>query len=207
MVDLLAMAAKKGEKLKRTLRRRIAREGRLRRALRWRRRRTKRLAASAKARRSRQLARKLRKTTTAAHNATVVSRRRLANFRAKLRRRASNRLWGGSRFFTNRAIDIAKRHGVPVTSRKRPPFHYLSRRNPGSDHNASNLTADAVDLGTLTGEGLAYAIAREFGLGEKYSTGNFYSYYVRHNGRLYRIQILWGVADHYNHVHVGVRRA
>lgn len=129
-------------------------------------------------------------------------RSELADYRAKLSAAASNGLWGGSRYWTNRAVKIGDRFGAPVMSRKRTE---ALNGNTASDHNTWNRTADAVDLGTFSGADLAHAIARDFGIAG-YSTGNYNSYFVRRNGVTYRVQILWAVEGHFNHVHVGVRR-
>jgi hypothetical protein len=153
------------------------------------------------------LIRTLRKRTAAAHRRTQRSlakgrqwRRQLNELRKRLRASASDRLWGGSRYFTNRAIEAAA--GYTVTSRKRAS---VLNGNTGSDHNIWNVTADAVDFGTFNGADLAHELADLFGI-EGYSTGNFNSYFVTHNGHAYRIQILWAVEGHFNHVHLGARR-
>ena len=62
--------------------------------------------------------------------------------RGTLRRRLSNRKWGGSRFYTNRAIEAVSRR-KRITSRKR----WSLFGNPGSDHFAGNLLADAGPRG------------------------------------------------------------
>lgn len=115
------------------------------------------------------------------------------------------RLWGGSRRVINEdVIPVAKRFGVPITSRKRAANDPLSISNPGSDHNEANKTADAVDLGTFNGRDLAHAIAKALGI-SGYSTGNFNSYFIQRHGHTYRVQILWAVEGHFDHVHVGIR--
>lgn len=118
------------------------------------------------------------------------------------RRRLSNRMWGGSRYWTNRAIDAVPR--MRITSRKRA---VVLGGNRASDHNVFNLTADAVDLATTTGGDNARRIARALGI-TNYTTGNFNHYFVKRTrfSRTYRVQILWAVRGHFDHVHVGVRR-
>lgn len=113
--------------------------------------------------------------------------------------------WQGSLAMAERAIGAGRRAGVPVTSRKRHWSHPLSRSNPDSDHNTANKGSYALDFGTFSGARLAHMIARVFGI-KNYNTGNYNFYYVRWMGRTFRIQILWAVAGHYNHVHLGVRR-
>lgn len=115
-------------------------------------------------------------------------------------------LWGGGRRIINEeVIPVAQRFGVAVTSRKRAANDPLSISNPSSDHNKANTNADAVDLGTFSGADLAHAIARALGI-KGYSVGNFNSYFIERHGVTYRVQILWAVEGHYDHVHVGIRR-
>jgi hypothetical protein len=136
--------------------------------------------------------------------------RRLADLieKAKLRQPKSGtgKLHGTRAIINNEVIPVAKKYGAPVTSRKRAATHPLSRANPGSDHNAAVKTADAVDFGTYSGDGLARAIARNLGI-SNYTTGNYSAYYIKRNARSYRVQILWAVSGHYDHVHVGVKLA
>jgi hypothetical protein len=113
--------------------------------------------------------------------------------------------WGGSRYFTNQAVDVAAKHGVGISRRKwsGPPIN----GNFGSDHNVWNTSADAVDLPTFDGQDLAEDIARR--LGVSYAPGSWNNSYTSRNGQQYRVQILWAAPDgsHRDHVHVGVRRA
>lgn len=112
---------------------------------------------------------------------------------------------GGCRsIINNEVVPVAKKYGVPITSRKRAANHPLSIANPSSDHNAANRTADAIDLGTIDGAPVAYAIAHSLGI-TGYSTGNYNGYYIERAGKTFRVQILWAVSGHYDHVHVGVR--
>lgn len=114
--------------------------------------------------------------------------------------------WAGSR---NVAESIgprrlAARHGAVITSRKRPANHPLSIANPGSDHNEANTTAYAIDFATFTGKALAHAIARRLGI-DNYRTGTFESYTIHRGGATFRVQILWDVSGHLNHVHLGIK--
>lgn len=115
--------------------------------------------------------------------------------------------WAGTKSIaTNEVIPVARRYGVPITSRKRAASHPLSISNPSSDHNAANEDAYAVDFGTYDGSALAYAIAHSLGL-SGYTTGNFAGYLIERAGRTFRVQILWAVEGHYDHVHVGIKRS
>lgn len=96
-------------------------------------------------------------------------------------------------------------YGAPITSRKRAANDPLSISNPSSDHNEANTTAYAWDLATFNGASLAHAIARDLGI-SGYSTGNYNGYTIYRNGVAFRVQILWAVPGHFNHVHCGIRR-
>jgi hypothetical protein len=115
--------------------------------------------------------------------------------------------WAGTKSIaTNEVIPVARRYGVPITSRKRAADHPLSIANWSSDHNAANRDAYAVDFGTYDGSALAYAIAHALGI-SGYTTGNYAAYLIERAGRTFRIQILWAVDGHYDHVHVGIKRS
>ena len=112
--------------------------------------------------------------------------------------------WMGAQAVCESVAHLGPKHGAFISSRKRPWWHILSRQNPGSDHNEANKNAYALDFGTFNGGALAHALARALGI-RNYSTGNFNIYAVRIQGAVFHIQILWGVAGHFNHVHLGVR--
>ena len=115
--------------------------------------------------------------------------------------------WAGTKsIVVNEVIPVGKRYGAPITSRKRAANHPLSISNASSDHNAANEDAFAVDFGSYAGEGLALAIAHALGI-SGYTTGNFNAYYIERAGRNFRVQILWAVEAHFDHVHVGVKAA
>jgi hypothetical protein len=109
--------------------------------------------------------------------------------------------WSGSRYVIEDRVDpVMARHGIPVTSRKRTD----TLGNPGSDHDVGNTTAYATDYGTYDGAEAAHGVARSLGI-DNYSVGDYTSYYVTFGGRTFRVQILWAVSGHFDHVHVGVR--
>ena len=159
-------------------------------------------------------ARRYRKTGEAGHaKAAKGHARAVRKLRKLIRRHIARRPesgtgpWGGSKsIITNEVLPVARRYGVPVTSRKRPASHPLTIANPSSDHSALATTAYAVDLGTTSGSALAYAIAHALGI-SNYSTGNYVGHYIQRNGQAFRVQILWAVSGHYDHVHVGIRRS
>lgn len=122
-------------------------------------------------------------------------------------RRASNKLYRGSRGLTNKALDIAvKDHGMSREghSRKRSIIPRGSSRS--SWHNTWILNADAIDLGTFTGEQLARDLARHFGA--SYQPHQWNLSVVTYKGKRYLVQILWLAPDgsHTDHVHFGAKR-
>lgn len=122
--------------------------------------------------------------------------------RVVARHSPTNSLYGGARGVTNEVIRIVGDR-APVTSRKRPASHPLSRANPASDHNEANRTADAVDFGIANAYGLAREIAAK--LGGKW-TRDYDSFVIRRRGRRYRVQIIAGTHGTGPHLHVGVKR-
>lgn len=159
-------------------------------------------------------ARLWRKTKKAGHGKAAVKHgkavkkleRIIDRVKARLRPPSGEGKWGGCRsIINNEVVPVAKRYGVPITSRKRAANHPLSISNPSSDHNRANKNSDAVDLGTYQGEALAKSIAHQLGIGG-YSVGNFNRYTINRAGKSFSVQILWAVTAHYDHVHVGIRR-
>jgi hypothetical protein len=115
--------------------------------------------------------------------------------------------WGGSKsIIENEVLPVARRYGIPVTSRKRAATDPLTIANPSSDHSVLSTESYAADLGTYDGSALAYAIAHALGI-SGYSTGNYTGHYITRAGKTFRVQILWAVEGHFDHVHVGIRRA
>lgn len=110
--------------------------------------------------------------------------------------------WAGAASIVEREIvPVFERRGVPITSRKRTS----TLGNPSSDHYIGNTTAYAVDAGTYDGADDARAVAASLGF-TNYTIGNYNHYFLKRCGRTFRVQILWAVSGHFNHVHVGVRR-
>lgn len=113
--------------------------------------------------------------------------------------------WGGSAHAVRRTQHIPPKAGAPLTSAKRARNHPLSLSNPGSDHNEANRSAYAHDYATFRGSGIATAIRRYWG-NYAPASGTYAGYYVRVNGSIFRLQTLWAVSGHFNHVHHGARR-
>jgi hypothetical protein len=142
------------------------------------------------------------------------ARDRLEELRAIRRRRAAANdgpdsgegPWAGTQSIIElEVLPVFARFGVPVTSLKRAADHPLSISNPSSDHNMANTTAYAADGATYNGEPVARAIATALGI-SGFSVGNYNGYTIYRAGNAFRVQILWAVSGHYDHVHVGIRR-
>lgn len=116
--------------------------------------------------------------------------------------------WGGSMpralWFARVADDWAKTNGKAgslVTSQKRSRKQTDSGNT--SDHYEGNSDAYAVDIAAAGAEGdaiLAY-IMQKFGYPE-YKGGSWFNITI--NG--YRYQIGWRVKNHFDHIHIGVKR-
>jgi lysozyme len=111
--------------------------------------------------------------------------------------------WAGCRRVIDKEVlPIARRYGVPVTSRKRGT---ALNGNTASDHNVWNKTADAVDLGTYNGAGLARAIAKQLG-NSGWQSNSYATWNIKRGGATFRAQVLWGAGvGHGDHVHVGLK--
>ena len=106
--------------------------------------------------------------------------------------------WGGSVHPCRRAIRVAEKHKLTVTSRKR------SWGSSGSDHNVAQKRSFAVDLSngsspTKEMDRTAYEIAAILGH-PQWRSGilNVWQGPVR-------AQLIWRTDGHWNHVHFGVR--
>lgn len=106
--------------------------------------------------------------------------------------------WGGSK---DVAYELTR--GIARGSQKRSTRDTASGNV--SDHWTGCRECYAVDCGVASlaaGDRVAATILRR--LGRSYRPGDPVSINVNVNG--FRVQVLWRVADHYDHVHVGVRR-
>ncbi len=112
--------------------------------------------------------------------------------------------WGGSEGVADAAKGIAASMGVPVTCQKRD-YDATIRvgSNTGSDHYTGNTTAFATDFGVSgsRGDQLARAIATKYGIPQNTK------HTIQVGDRRYRLQLLWRVSGHYDHVHLGIRAA
>lgn len=117
--------------------------------------------------------------------------------------------WGGSEGVARTAKRIAANMGIPVTSQKRNLADTIRvGSSTASDHYTGNTTAFAVDFGVSgsRGDALARNICKAYGIPTS-AIGTFNNYYKVIDGVRYRIQLLWRVSGHFDHVHVGIRRA
>ena len=117
--------------------------------------------------------------------------------------------WGGSQNVANAAKRIAASMGIPVTSQKRNLADTIRvGSSTASDHYTGNTTAFAVDFGVAgaRGDQLARAIASKYGIPQG-NIGTFNGHVINVDGARYRLQLLWRVAGHFDHVHLGIRRA
>jgi murein DD-endopeptidase MepM/ murein hydrolase activator NlpD len=117
--------------------------------------------------------------------------------------------WGGSEGVADAAKDIARQMGIPVTSQKRDlAATQRVGSSTGSDHFTGNTNAFAVDLGVsgARGDQLARAIAQRYGIPES-NIGTYNRHVINVDGQRYSLQLLWKVQGHFDHVHLGIRRA
>lgn len=108
--------------------------------------------------------------------------------------------WGGSRDFFDALI-------YPLASQMNMGADYDDKEYghaAGGDHDPGVTNAFAEDFPTFSGADFANAIGRKFGRSS--NTGTFDFIYYKWRGFTWRIQILWAVEGHFNHVHIGVRR-
>ena len=106
--------------------------------------------------------------------------------------------WGGSE---SPALAIAKLSGLPISSQKRDRM--LTASGNPSDHWKGSKQSYAVDLGTsgAAGDAAFRKIVTALGRPEL-KPGAWHNLNI--NG--YRYQIGWRTKDHYDHIHVGVKK-
>lgn len=121
--------------------------------------------------------------------------------RGTRRRKLSNAMWGGSRFYTNRAIEAVSA-SVPITSRKRR----FSFGNRGSDHFFLNLRADAVDRGITNSRASAVRVAKATGHPDPENVKDFGTWVTKRNRKSFEHQLIWSTHGTGPHLHYGVHR-
>jgi hypothetical protein len=124
----------------------------------------------------------------------------------------STNAWNGTDAVADLAKRIAASMGIIGTGKRAHTVNGTSSTE--SDHHTSQRGAYAVDFGVLAkfgprakevGTELATKIAQAYGIPPPY-VGTYKKHYLLWNGIHVRIQILWRVTGHYDHVHFGVRR-
>lgn len=123
--------------------------------------------------------------------------------------RGLDNAWGGSQRVAERAIAPALAAGGYITSRKRDDtMTLLAGSTRGSDHHVGNLQAYAIDFGVnrdlAVGDRVFSAIRQTFGIPT--TAGSYTRYNITDGGQVFSLQLLWRVPDHFDHVHLGVRR-
>jgi hypothetical protein len=75
-----------------------------------------------------------------------------------------------------------------------------------SDHYEGNSTAYALDCACslATGDSVIGKLGAALGV-ENFRGGRTLNVNVTRNGRRYRVQVLWRVPDHYDHIHIGAK--
>ncbi len=121
----------------------------------------------------------------------------------------AGRGWGGSEGVADTAKALARSMGIPLTSTKRnlADTHRVGSTT-GSDHYTGNTNAYAADFGVsgARGDDLARRIADAYGI-PRSNIGTFNRHTITVDGQRYSVQLLWRVSGHYDHVHLGIRRA
>jgi flagellar hook-length control protein FliK len=119
---------------------------------------------------------------------------------------AAKAAWGGAQAAAQRAKDIGLEMGFTVSSEKRSKTSSIGS-TPHSDHHVSQKQAFALDFPATGARGtaLAQAISKAYGFPEQ-ALGTYHKHNFQFEDNTYRMQVLWEVKGHYDHVHVGVRR-
>jgi peptidoglycan hydrolase-like protein with peptidoglycan-binding domain len=114
--------------------------------------------------------------------------------------------WAGSEGMADVAKAVARQMGIPVTSMKRSAAGSIGS-STGSDHHVSQKNAYAVDFGVAGSRGtqMAHRLAKAYNLKPPY-IGTYRNHFIKVEGKTYRVQLLWKVQGHYDHVHMGFRR-
>lgn len=141
---------------------------------------------------------------------TVTTLRRVPNAAASQPGQGLARLprgggYAGTEAIVKKLVDpIAAKAGIKASNYKRTPADNAAVGGSAtSDHLTTNRRSYAADYPTTSGEQLAHRLARAVGI-KDFSTGNFTHYDVKIGGRQFRVQILWNVEGHHDHVHFGL---
>jgi len=116
--------------------------------------------------------------------------------------------WGGSQRVAEKARAVAASLGIPVTSEKRTLADTVRvGSSTASDHYTGNTMAFALDFGVAgsRGDQLALRLAEAYGIPPSH-IGTHKGHVIREGAASFRLQLLWRVAGHFDHVHLGIRR-
>lgn len=117
--------------------------------------------------------------------------------------------YGGTELLARDAISFARDLGFSAGSQKRGTIIRNGRVLSGtrSDHHHAQRNAYAVDFPArgARGDALAAQLARRYGMPGN-GAGTYEGRNIRIDGETYRVQLLWRVQGHYDHVHLGFRR-
>lgn len=109
--------------------------------------------------------------------------------------------WGGTADVFDQFIHpFMRRQGLSPGAQKE------TGHAPQGDHDPSSRTSYATDYPTFNGAAIANRLGRVLGRNGD-SVGTYATFNVKIDGRMFRVQILWGVPDHHDHIHVGLRAA
>lgn len=116
--------------------------------------------------------------------------------------------WGGSQSVMDQLVTpFMRKNGLSVGSAKRTPGQNSAVGGaPGSDHLTTSTSSYAVDFATGNGAAAATGLARAMGQ-KSWRPGTYNRFNITAAGKRFSVQILWAVPGHFDHVHVGIRRA
>lgn len=108
--------------------------------------------------------------------------------------------WGGTApIFKQFIHPFMEDHGISPGAEKE------EGHTGGSDHALTSENAYATDYPTNDGAKVANELGRAMGRSGD-SVGTYERFEVTVDGKTFSVQILWGVKDHYDHIHVGIQR-
>ena len=101
-------------------------------------------------------------------------------------------------------LRIAERFGAWISSRKRT--YDTVAGDAMSWHYIGCTICYAWDIATFNGEPIARALAEALGI-HNWQPGSYAVHTIVVGGVTYYVQILWAVSGHFDHVHIGIKRA
>jgi hypothetical protein len=132
--------------------------------------------------------------------------RRRKKRQAAARKRLGNGPWAGCESWFEAILnDVARKHGIPITSAKR----WATYGNPGSDHYMGNTDAFAQDYATANNRAFAQALKDALRpYGARGPVVDYGSFYIRApDGDRFRVQIIYSTHGTGPHTHCGIAQA